>query len=872
MGADSTSTPPAAGEDWPLGSAIGPYRLIRKIGEGGMGSVLLAARSDQAFQKQVAIKFFRLGPERPELLERFRAERQILASLDHPWVAKLLDGGSTERGTPYFVMEYVEGLPIDAYCDSKRLAIGERLELFRKVCSAVQHAHTNLIVHRDIKPSNILVRGDGEPKLLDFGIAKLLDPEGPTPGADPTQVDHPLMTPAYASPEQVRGEPITTAADVYSLGVLLYELLAGRRPHDLERRTPPEVLQAIAEEAPPPPSAAVTAAGAASRAGTVAALRRRLRGDLDNIALKALRKEPARRYSSVEQFSEDVRRHLSGLPVAARPDTPGYRAGKFVRRHRLGVAAAAAFVAVVASFGAVTAVQSRRLALALTQAQKEAAKAKSATRFLQQTLGAANPFGGVGREATVLEVLRRAHSTLEESFAGQPETEATVRATLGATYLDLDRLDDAEPQLTKALAVRRRVLGPEHPDVVESLVELGRLLTEKGELERSERLLRDALAMATSLFGPESLEVSDVLYRLGKLLLRKGEYAPAEDVLRRCLVVRRRLLPPTDVRVARPLRELCAARLWQGDPAGAEALCREALAITEEASPPGGAEVAAVLHALATVLDGKGDLTQAEPIFRKVLAIRRTLLGEQHTSVAESLLNLAAVQSQRGLHEEAVKLDREALAIFRAVLGKESREAAAASMNLAIDLLQLGRMGEAEELIRGALAAHRRVWKGGHEDIANGLDILGGALVLQKRYGEAEKHYREALALKRSLLGAEHPSTAQTLTNLASALHHKGERRAAAPLFQEAVEILARKLPPNHPELAICRSDYGALLTDLGRREEAREQLVVAYAALLKVLGREHAQTKAAAGRLLELSRRWEDPKARAEIRALLGT
>jgi len=862
----------AGEEEWPSGSAVGSYRLIRKIGEGGMSTVALAERSDETYRKQVAIKFFRLGEERPELLGRFRAERQILASLDHPAIAKLLDGGSTERGTPYYIMEYVEGLPLDAYCDDKRLGIGERLELFRKVCSAVQYAHANLIVHRDLKPSNILVRGDGEPKLLDFGIAKLLDPQSLSLRVDRTRVDHHLMTPAYASPEQARGDPITTAADVYSLGVLLYELLAGRRPHDLERRTLPELLRVIAEEEPPPPSTALSAEVAAARSTTLAGLRRRLEGDLDNIVLKALRKEPARRYSSVEQLSEDLRRHLRGLPVAARPDTLRYRAAKFVRRHRIGVASAALFAAVVISFGAFTAVQSRRLARALAQEEKEAAKAKAASRFLQQTLGAANPFGGVGREVTVLEVLRRAHSTLEESFTGQPETEATVRATLGATYLDLDRLEEAGAQLEKALAIRQRVLGPSHPDVAESLVALGRLLANKGQWERSERLLREAVAMRTSLFGPESLEVADALYPLGKLLLRTGEHARAEEVLRRCLDIRRRLLPASDIRIAWSLRELSVARLWQADHASAEALCREALAVAEAASPSGGPEVAAVLHVLATVMDSKGDLVAAESLFRRVLALRRELLGEEHTGVAESLINLAAVLTQQGRHGEAVKLDREAHAIFSGVLGEESREAAAASMNLAIDLIEVGRMGEAEERIRKGLAVHRKIWKGEHEDVANGLDILGGALSRQKRYGEAVIHHREALAIKRSLLGPDHPSTAHTLSTLAGALHLKGEPRSAAPLFQEAIQILTRKLPPDHPELANCRSDYGALLTELSRHEEARDQLVHAYSALKKVLGPDHEQTRRAAERLARLSRRWKDPRAAAEVRTLLGS
>ena len=874
---------PSPDEDYPLGSAIGPYRLAGKIGEGGMSTVFLAVRSDETYQKEVAIKFFRLGAEQPELMGRFRAERQILASLDHPYIAKLLDGGSTDRGTPYYIMEYVEGLPIDAYGDQNRLSIDHRLELFRKVCSAVQYAHANLIVHRDIKPSNLLVRANGEPKLLDFGIAKILDPQSLALRVDRTRAEHHLMTPAYASPEQVRGEAITTAADVYSLGVLLYELLTGRRPYDFDRRALPEMLRAITEDLPRLPSACLAAdapaasgptvpALAAARATTPASLRRRLHGDLDNIVLKALRKEPTRRYSSVEQFSEDIRRHLAGLPVGARPDTLGYRAGKFLRRHRLGVATAALFAIVVVSFTGVTAVQSRRLARALDQAEKEAAKAKATSRFLQETLGAANPFGGVGREVTVLEVLRRTSSTIHDSFAAQPETEATVRATLGTTYLELGRLDEAEPQIETALAIRRRVLGRSHPEVAESLLELGRFLTEKGQLARAEPLLREAIALQTELFGAESLGASDALYQLGRLLIKKGEYDQAESVFRQCLAIRRRLLPAMDLRVARCLGELGWVRLRKGDYDPAEALFRESVAITEKTSPPRGPEMAAALHGLATLLDFKGDLAGAEPLFREVLAIRRALLGEEHTAVAQSLGNLGSIRSQRGFLDEATKLDREVLTIFRKVLGEESQETAKASMNLAADLIDSGRLDEARELLEKALAVHRKVWKNGHEDIANDLDNLGYALVLQRRYAEAERRLREALELRRALLGADHPLTGHTLHNLAYTLQHKGERRAAVPLYQESLQILTKKVGPDHPDIGICRSDFGTLLTELGRYEQAREQLVTAYSALKKALGPEHGETKKTARRLLQLGRAWNNPKASAEIQALLGT
>jgi serine/threonine protein kinase len=335
------------------GQRFGPYQIVREIGRGGMGTVYLAGRADDQFKKRVALKILRGGFNTHEVLSRFRHERQILATLDHPNIASLLDGGSTPSGEPYFVMDYVEGTPIEQYCDSHQLSVAERITLFRQVCSAVQYVHQNLIVHRDLKPSNILVTPDGTPKLLDFGIAKILKPELIMTMVDATSADARVMTPAYASPEQVRGEPITTASDIYSLGVILYELLTGHRPYRVKNNSQHELSRAICEDDPDKPSTAVSRAEkgpqrqpvtveevSRNRSSAPEKLQRSLKGDLDNILLKAMRKEPQRRYASVEQFSEDLRCHLANLPVSAHEDTLGYRVGKFVRRNRVPVAAA----------------------------------------------------------------------------------------------------------------------------------------------------------------------------------------------------------------------------------------------------------------------------------------------------------------------------------------------------------------------------------------------------------------------------------------------------------------------------------------------------------------------------------------------------
>jgi len=354
---------------------IGPYKTLRELGHGGMGTVYLAVRADEQYRKRVAIKVIKGGIDRDEVASRFRRERQILAGLDHPNIAKLLDGGTTEEGLPYLVMDYIEGDAITEYCARQAVSTAERLKLFRSVCSAVQYAHRNLVVHRDIKPGNILVTADGTPRLLDFGIAKLLNPDL---SGESATLSGQVMTPEYASPEQVSGGPITTATDVYSLGVVLYELLTGLRPYRLKSRERLEILRAIVDQeperpsaaidrlregtgSPPPPGAATTAAPSSRNPeGTAERLRRRLRGDLDNIIMMAMRKEPNRRYPSVEALSDDIQRHLEGHPVAARKGTVTYRAGKFVKRHAVGVMAVAAFTLLTIGFAGTMAVQSSR--------------------------------------------------------------------------------------------------------------------------------------------------------------------------------------------------------------------------------------------------------------------------------------------------------------------------------------------------------------------------------------------------------------------------------------------------------------------------------------------------------------------------------
>ena len=839
--ADRATSPHERSE---AGRSIGSYRIISAIGHGGMGAVYLAVRDDDEFKKRVAIKLLRRGMATDDLVRRFRNERQILASIDHPNIAKLLDGGTTDEGLPYFLMEYVEGEPIDRYCDGHGLSVGERLELFRAVCAAVHFAHQNLVVHRDLKPGNILVTADGVVKLLDFGIAKLLRPELYADGAGATQLEERLLTPEYASPEQARGDVITTASDVYSLGVLLYELLTGHPPYRLSGLSLHEVSRVIGEVDPRKPSTVIgeveeraQADGTTTkvtpefvsrtREGRPDKLRRRLVGDLDAIVMKAMRKEPQRRYGSAEQLSEDIRRHLDGLPVSARKGTLSYNAGKFVRRHRVGVVMAAASVVALIAFSAVLAVQSTRLARERDRAAREAAKAQAVSAFLQETLSSANPYEGQGRSVTVVEVLKAASDKLGHSFADQPEVAAAIRHTIGNTYNGLGLLEEAEPWFRQALQMRQDTLGGEHADVAASMDELAELLNEKAEVEEAERLSREALAMKRRLLGDESVEVADSLGNLGIILKSQGRYEAAEAHLRESLAMRRKLL---------------------GDKS---------------------ADVATGLNNLAAVLDDRGDLEGAERMYRESLAISQLAFGDAHPNVAAVRNNLARVLMIKGDSESAEKLYRESLAVGRASLGDAHPDVATWLNNLGTLLLGRGDLDGAEPLLRESLAIRRKALGDEHPDVAQSLNNLAMLSYGKGDHKSAESHNREALALRRKLLGAEHPDVAASLLNLARAIQAQGAFEKAEPLYLEALAMERKLLGAQHPLLGATLSSFGACLTEMKRYREAEEKLLEAHGMLKTLFGEQHERTKTNTQRLIRLYEAWGRPDKAAEHGAL---
>lgn len=649
---------------------IGPYRVARELGHGGMGVVYLAGRADDQYRKRVAIKVLQTGMDGAEAVRHFRRERQILASLEHPGIARLLDGGSTESGHPYLVMEYVEGEVITQYCEKRNRSIAERLRLFQQVCAAVAHAHRNLVVHRDLKPANILVTAEGIPKLLDFGIAAFLNPElsGDTIGA--TRL---ALTPEYASPEQIQGGSVTTASDVYSLGVVLYELLAGVSPYRVRSRTTAEILKAVCEQEPDRPSTALTRDGEAQRAvpgadrteGTPrqaaagqARQRRALRGDLDTIVLKALRKEPAERYGSVEAFSDDIGRYLDGHPVSARRPTVIYRTKKFVRRNWLAASLATAAILIVVSSAITLAIQARRL-------ERERSKSDQIATFLKDLFTIVSPDKSRGSTVTAREILDEGVKKIETTLPGDVETRADLLSTMGDVYLDLGLYAESERLIKQGLALHRQLLGEEHEFTQLDLNKLAYLLLESGRPGEAEEIAVRALAVQQRTLGDNHLTTRYAKSNLGLAYLHLGRLQDAERLLQDVLEGHSRLLGRDAEKTLAALNNLALLRERQGRRA-------DALTINEE-----------------------------------VLAHRRRLLGDNHPLTIASINNLAVDYIAAGRHDEARAMLLESLRLGERTFGASHPTYGILVHSLAELELAVGNLDEADARFRSALKIYQ---------------------------------------------------------------------------------------------------------------------------------------------------------------------
>lgn len=695
----------ATGVPHALPERIGPYRVISEAGRGGMGTVFLAERDDPQLRQRVAIKLVHGGTGTEPLVGRFLEERQILASLDHPHIARLLDGGITEEGLPWFALENVDGIPIDRYCAERQLRISERLDLFLRVCDAVQYAHRNLVVHRDLKPSNILVTDEGRVKLLDFGIAKLLAPDA----EELTRIGLRPMTPAYASPEQIRGEAVSTASDVYALGVLLHTLLAGQHPFLRSGRSPHEVTRAILEDEPEPPSAMAPQG-----------MHGRLRGDLEIIVLTATRKEPERRYGTVEQFAADIRRHLAGLPVSARGDSRGYRWGKFARRHRAGVAAALAFAILLLAYGITVTVHAERIA-------REAEKTGQVRDFLLSLFAQANPGVTQGREATAAELVEQGARRVAAELAGQPEIQAEMMTTLGEVYTTLGHYQAASEQLEAALAIRRRLHpGPSQP-VGRTAELLSVALHFNGRLVEAEVLVREVLEIRRHIHGGRDWRVGTVLTDLGDLLHTRGELPEAERHLRSALRI---LLPArgeNSSEVARTRRDLGNVLRDRGAYPEAERLYRQSLRSFEERFGDMDPMGALTRNELARLLAETGAHEESDRLLRQNLVVYQVLYPQGHPMLGTTMRNIGVLHLRQGRPSEASEALREALAIYGRTLPPESFLVPRAQRHLARAELDSGDALAAAQTAGVALLRLRAMGLGGQRAASDALRTLSDA-------------------------------------------------------------------------------------------------------------------------------------------------
>jgi serine/threonine-protein kinase len=752
-----------------VGRRLGPYVLERLLGRGGMGAVYLGQRADDAFRHQVAIKLVRPELASPELVRRFRAERQTLASLSHPNIARLLDGGTTADGLPFLVMEYVAGVPVEEHCDAEGLDLAARLELFCTICDAVEHAHRNLIVHRDLKPGNLLVSAEGEVKLLDFGIAKLL--EAGEPGAENQTAEsqaadnltrvHGYATLAFASPEQIAGGPITTATDVYSLGVLLYRLLTGRSPYELSDKPLAAAARIVCEETPPPPSKAVSAPSAEARKRA-----RALAGDLDQIVLTALRKEPARRYGSVAELARDVRRHLAGLPVGVRPDTFGYRLAKLARRNRAAsVATALALLALIGGLAGYAG-QARVARAEARRATVERAKAEQVSAFLRRALASPDPVLGGGRQVSVAEILDRASVRLSGDLAGQPEVEASLRETLGETYLNLGLSREAEREFRRALGLLGRSGEDRDARRLADRVELAQALSDQGRWSAAGTELRPALALCHAR-RERPLACVHALDLLGVAQQNLGRPEESAAAGREALALLRSRFPRERFELASVLNNLGICLGNQGKLREAEALHRQAVAAAREARGERHPLTAEAIANLAGVLDMQGRYAEAAPLYREALGVQEALIGERHFHFITTLTSYANLLWLMKRPREAEPVARRALALARDALGAEHPLAAYAENILGCVLLDAGKPAEAEGHIRTALAARRRSLPEGHWLIASARSNLGAALLAQGRSAEAERELLAAYAALTASRGPRHEKSRLTAERLA---------------------------------------------------------------------------------------------------------
>jgi eukaryotic-like serine/threonine-protein kinase len=814
---------------------IGAYRLIRRIGEGGMGEVW-EAQQTAPVRRTVALKLLKAGMDTRQVIARFQAERQMLALMQHPGIAQVFDAGITDAGRPYFVMEYVEGVRITAYCDSANLNVHERLELFKQVCEAVQHAHQKGVIHRDLKPSNVLVTTHGGrslPKVIDFGLAKATTHEAQDHSL--TELGTLLGTPAYASPEQMSlgAIDIDTRSDVYSLGALLYELLVGVIPFEADGAQPLAVVEmrrAIREQEPTRPSARLARLGervsiiAQSRGVEVQALRKELRGDLDWIVMKALEKERERRYTSPHELALDIDRYLNHEPLQARPPTAGYRFRKFVRRHQLGTAFAAVLALLIVSFIVVTIVQAQRIAKERDRATAEAAKANSINAFLQETLGSADPWQ-TGKDISIREVLANAATKADVEFKDQPVIGAAVKNTIGTSYMRLGQLDAADKLISDALSVRRNLLGT-HKDVAESFEMLTELHQTKGDYAQATQYANESINLYRTLYGEEHELTARAMTRLAELLGKQSMYEEARHYATRARAVLERQF---------------------------------------------GTESPKLLDTLQTVAEihtAVGEFAEAERIIKLALEIARREYGAEHVITAKVTNDLASQYYRADRITEAVPLYTEASRTLSLVLGPDHPTTLTGKENLASVLMRTKKLDAALELLNEVLAGRKAKLGADAPPVVRTMVNTASVYNEAGRYTEAIELYELALPRFASAYGVEHADNAFLQASFGRTLRLSGDLRRAESVLRAELTRQPSRIATNDIYRALLHFELGVTLLDLRAFSDAEPHLVKAHAIRVERFGADHSRTTTATAALVKLYTAMQKPEKAAQFKA----
>jgi serine/threonine-protein kinase len=737
---------------------IGPFRVLRRLGQGGMGTVYLGERADADFRQQVAIKLLRGVSGQDPDTARLRRERRLLARLEHPHIARLVDGGELQDGTPFVAMEYIEGETLLRYVQARGLGIAERLRLFDQLLEAVAYAHQHLIVHRDIKPENVLVDAKGRLKLLDFGIAKLLDDED-AQASGATQTVAGAMTPSYASPEQLQGQAVSTQSDLYSLGVVLYELLTGRLPFPPDPSISPLALQQrICTTQPLAPSRVVPGG----------APRRRLRGDLDNIVLKALRKEPQRRYASVDALAADLGRHREGRPVSARPDSLWYRSAKFAARNPLAVLAWLALLGTLLAFALVSRWQAERFAAERDRAANEAAAANQVAQYMVGLFKVADPLESANTELTAREILDRAAASLPQELPEAPQLRARLMHVVGLSYASNGAYQPAVAMMEAALAVREIEFGAGSFEVSDTLNRLGNIHRMYGRLDLADAPLREALRIREALPRPADVDLADSYNNVGLLQYELGQHQAALVTLQRSIDLHREVSGADTVPVAVALHNKALALNRLGRFGEAEAAVRESIAIKLAQGLEGRSTTVNTEALLALLLFNEGRLDEAGSIRDRTLARRRELYPDGHPALVSGLVNAGDLQRLLGDAEESRKLLDEAGQWAARIDSASGLQQARVDAALARWALAVGDQAMAAEHAGASLARRVAAFDEGHPERLESLRLLGLAELAAGRVGAAEEALETVHRLRGQTLPAEHPDLAQAELDLAA--------------------------------------------------------------------------------------------------------